>query len=111
MVEKTVYEIDTISPVGEFVIEFMDASQAPLTDIEVKITIDSTSNFSGKTRSDGTFRTTKPQSVFDVSLTSGTPATGSTTSTQTASAEAGPAGKKASTGGSGGGVETPVSLA
>lgn len=111
MVEEKEYKIKDMSPSGEFVIEFMDVHLAPLPDIEVKITVDSTRDFSGTTRNNGTFRTAKPRSAFDVSLKSGAPATGSTTPAQTASAEAGPERKKVTAGSSGKGVEPPVSLA
>jgi hypothetical protein len=110
MVEEKEYKIGDILPAGEFVIEFRDAGDAPLPDIEVKITVDSSGDFSGTTRSDGTFRTAKPQSVFDVSLISGTPATGSSATAQTASARAGPENKK-TTAVSREGVEPPVSVA
>ena len=111
MVEEKEYKINDLSPAGEFVIEFLDASEAPLPDIEVKITVDSNRDFSGKTRSNGSFRTAKPQSAFNVSLMSGAPATGSTAPAQTVSAEAGPDKKQASACGRGEGVEPPVTLA
>jgi hypothetical protein len=81
VVEAKEYKIEDMSPAGEFVIEFLDTNQAPLPDIEVKIIVDSTGTFSGKTKGDGTFRTAKPQSAFDVCLTAGTTGTGSTPST------------------------------
>lgn len=111
VVEEKEYKIGDILTAGEFVIEFRDAGDAPLPDIEVKITVDSSGDFSGTTGSDGTFRTAKPRSVFEVSLLLRTPATGSSAPSQTASARAGPEKKKTSAGSSSAGVEPPVSVA